>query len=309
MAFDRRITLDQDRVDLLVEQRDLLQRELRDWFQQRLGLDTEFVVQGSFAIGTGVNPLGEDDYDIDIGLILDGLDTRNWDPVDLKKEVYEAFKQDPNRQVKIKEPCITIQYEKDGVPQFHVDIAVYGRHGITHNRQLARGKWHSGHRFRFWEDASPENLKIFLLGRFKDKAERQQFFRLIRYLKRWKDVQFNKIGNSTPPGIALTGMAYRWFQPVVYDFFGKKAVHDLEALRQLVGEVRRHKYGLDITLPVPPGKPVLKKMWQSQNHVQQYRSKWDALHQQLEQAHQAYENNDLALALKILKQVFGDDFY
>src|SRR5262249_48869036 len=40
-----------------------------------------------------------------------------------------------------------------------------------------------------------------------------QFRRVIRYLKRWKDVHFSNEGRAAPTGLSLTVAAHKWFRP------------------------------------------------------------------------------------------------
>jgi hypothetical protein len=101
--------------------------------------------QGSYAMHTGIKPLHRaDDYDIDVGLIFD-LDAEEHkeymaDPVALKKRIKKALDH-PKRNVKIRRPCITVQYVKNGDNEYHVDLAIYreSENGSGHF-DLARGK-------------------------------------------------------------------------------------------------------------------------------------------------------------------------
>jgi len=49
------------------------------------------------------------------------------------------------------------------------------------------------------------------MSRFIEGEDRQQFRRVIRYLKRWKNLKFTEGGNSAPLGIGLTIAGYTWF--------------------------------------------------------------------------------------------------
>lgn len=305
-AFDKRIRLTTQQKKFLREKRDLLQQELKVWLRTNKQLSAKFIAQGSFPMNTAIQPLGDDDYDIDIGLLLDDLDTRTVEnPVEVKEWVRTAFSR-YRRKVFIKEPCVQVQYEEGGRKKFHIDLAVYGLDSRTGNRQMARGKVHSRARYRSWQTAAPEMLRDKLKNRFPTGAERDQFKRVIRYLKRWKDVNFSKVGHARPPGIALTGMAYRWFQPRVSNYRGEKAVDDLGALIQLLKSIRRHRWGLDITLPVPPGNSVLEKLQGSRINTERYKEVVDQLFINLDAAYTAKREDK---ALWLLRRVFGQDFY
>lgn len=307
-AFNRRIQLSKPHLQLLNDKRQMFEKEMTDWFEEKWGMTPLFFIQGSMAIGTGVEPLGDDDFDIDIALILDQLDTRLYDPVVIKKEV-EAAAQRYQRTVRIKEPCVTIEYLDNGQPQYHVDLAVYGKNHLTGNRELARGKTHSGDHHRRWEPAAPQHLAEVLNSAFPDPLAQAQFIRLIRYLKRWKDIHFTKVGNSTPPGIALTAMVYRWCQSCVRDAHGDSQVDDLRALIHLVKAIRYQHYGLNITLTVPPGNYILQKLGNSRRHRETYCKQWNELYDCLIQVQSAAKANKTMVAIQQLQEVFGTDFY
>lgn len=307
-AFNRRIQLSKSRLQLLNDKRQMFEKEMAAWFKGKWGMTPLFLVQGSMAIGTGVEPLGDDDFDIDIALLLDQLDTRLYDPVAIKKEV-ETAAQRYQRTVHLKELCVTVEYLENGQSQYHVDLAVYGKNHQTGDRELARGKTHSGDRHRRWEPAAPQHLAEVLTSAFSDPLAQAQFIRLIRYLKRWKDVHFTKVGNSTPPGIALTAMAYRWCQPYVRDVHGDAQIDDLRALMHLVKEIRRNFYGLNITLTVPPGNCILQKLGNSRRHRETYYKQLDQLHDHLIESQTAIKTTNKAAAIHALQQVFGTSFY
>ena len=78
---------------------------------------------------------------------------------------------------------------------------------------LARGKSGSEPENKKWEESDPMGLKDEIMGKFDDEGEREQYRRIIRYLKRWKNKVFKSNGNSEPPGIGITLLAYEKFEP------------------------------------------------------------------------------------------------
>lgn len=107
----------------LRDKRDLLVRELRGALPRELTWQP--FSQGSYAIGTGIRPHNKD-YDIDVGIVFDGIDLIKTDPVVLKETVCTALRRG-NRRVQIRRPCVTIYYLRDGVVDYHVDLAIYAR--------------------------------------------------------------------------------------------------------------------------------------------------------------------------------------
>jgi hypothetical protein len=290
----------------LREQRDMLVKELQTWLSKNDKPTVSPINQGSYAMSTGVKPLenNENDYDIDVGLKF-FLETRDYeDAVEVKTWVEEALTKS-NRTVEMMRPCVRVQYTKDGKPTYHVDFAVYGYNG--EQLQLAKGFKGSSAENKYWEDSDPEKLKELLNNKFEDAEERRQFKRIIRYLKRWKDNKFPTKGDAAPTGIALTAMCYEWFKPKVTNWNGDKEINDLEALKDLLIEIcdSWNNYGLDVRLPVKPGNELCEKVKASDNHVEKYKNKINALKDAISAA---FGEIDPTEAAKMLEKEFGSDF-
>ena len=216
---------DQDKRD----KRDILVAELRRRLPQTRPAFNEFN-QGSYAMHTRIVPLTGDD-DIDVGLHFDGTSTDLGCPVELKRDIMNALTHE-GRTVNVRRPCVTVQYIKDGKPDYHVDLAVYadGPPGSTH-LELARGKIGSAQEHRSWDASDPKVQRRIIRDAFPDNdAHRDQFRRCIRYLKRWRDERYG--ANLGPTSIALTCAAVHHFVPVEDPFSG--LADDRAALRDLV---------------------------------------------------------------------------
>src|SRR5687768_415050 len=79
--------------------------------------------QGSYEMDTGVVPL-DGDFDIDQGIYFAVATGKYPDPVVLKRRVHEAL-DGHTKDVRIRRPCVTVQYQRAGEPVYHVDMAVY----------------------------------------------------------------------------------------------------------------------------------------------------------------------------------------
>lgn len=245
--------------------------------------------QGSYAMGTGIFPL-EGDYDIDVALEFE-LDPAAHDPVAVKRWVYDAV-EDHTSKTAVREPCVTVWWQRKGEPIYHVDLAVYAVH--EGNTYLARGKLGASEDLRRWEPADPKALIEHLKKTPSDEVAREQQRRVIRYLKRWKDLRFSATGEEAPRGIALTACALRWFEA---------RDSELDAVLDLVS--RMHDAGEDIQvfLPVPPGNDLFAAM-----NAQQRQN----LHGQLGKLRAALETardeTRPRRAAEGLRAFFGDDF-
>lgn len=300
---------------ILREKKDLLLRELREGLR-RYALASGVKIprydsfnQGSYAMGTGIEPLSGEDYDIDVGLTFHIL-AADYSPVEVKEWVYEALKSG-NRTVEYKRPCIRVQYHRHGEVAYHVDFAVYSGKGDNWDNRtyLAKGFLGSASENQVWEVAEPHSLLEAFRLKFPNEEDQNQFRRVIRFLKRWKDVNFTAEGNARPTGIALTACAMNWFQVgIVYNFSnGKRYYDDLTALKNLAQSII-YQFGswntrISVHLPVPPRNDLFEKMGDKQ--MGNFKSKLEALVDLLTEAAAA---SDTASACDSLQCIFGDDF-
>ncbi|BCL79612.1 hypothetical protein ccbrp13_20770 [Ktedonobacteria bacterium brp13] len=303
-------------------------REKRDIIKDKLELELpkiferygekcpafSFRDQGSYEMGTGTKPL-YGDYDIDQGLYFMASTADYPNPVILKKRVHKAL-DGHTQQVRIRQSCVTVFYQQAGEPIYHVDIAVYsdGEMNADSVDRLAKGKEYSTEEYRFWEVSNPQGLRDTLLAGFEREIDRDQFRRIVRYLKRWKDENFLKDGNAAPRGIGLTILAYDHLQPSYTNDLDCDA-NDLEALRILVrATLNRFSYIWDdveqksvrrlvVPLPVEPRNDLFGRL--TNCHMEDFEQKLKEVQEALDAA--AIEV-DPAEACKHLQRVFGADF-
>jgi hypothetical protein len=296
---------DDDEKAKLREKRDTLLKTLK----ANLGGDVptfEKFNQGSYSMHTGVVPL-DGNYDIDVGLIFDCKRDKYSDPVELKKKVRDALNSN-GRTVAIRRPCVTVNYVRDGKPEYHVDLAIYTKRddGLL---DLAKGKENSAEEFRVWETSDPKKLTEHICTALKDANELAQYRRCIRYLKRWRHVQFRNGG--APLSIALTVTAKIWFKPR-FETSGKPT--DLLALFEWVKAILSHfetaytdddgwHERLKVTLLVTPYSDLMAGMTKGQ--MATFKEKLEALRDALSDAYDEELPEDACI---LLKKQFGDDF-
>ena len=161
---------------------------------------------------------------------------------------------------------------------------------------------------RIWEVAAPKKLVEVFQQRVLHQGDRDQFRRIIRFLKRWKDVTFSANGNDRPTGIAISACALKWFTVgSIYNFIdGKNYYDDLTALKYLTESIINYfNFGSRITvsLPVPPYNDLFEKM--SDKQMSNFKVKLVILRAELIRAEEAH--NTLT-ACQNLQCVFGTDF-
>jgi len=319
VEFHDKVKLD-DENETLRDKRDKVLKKLKQELEANFEAEGKTpptytaINQGSYAMLTGVKPIAGD-YDIDVALLFDIKKADHPDAVEVKKWVFDAL-EGHTKAVEMLRPCVRVQYQENGEPAYHVDLAVYS--DATQNDDgrtyLARGLLNSTPENRYWEKADPRGLISKVRNRFSGD-DAAQFRRVIRYLKRWKDLRFPSNGNAAPVGIGITISAYNWFavQKTVDAFAGTSKYDDLLALEVFVREtIQRFRLGifngemaerLEAFLPVEPYNDVFSKMTNSQ--MKEFKAKLEAL---LEAIIEAKNEVDPVEACEILRRKFGDDF-
>lgn len=279
-----------------------------------------FKDQGSYKMNTGIKPLaGGGGYDIDQGVYFetpkDG--EGSYSPLTLKKRVEEAL-DGLTDDIRIRRPCVTVFYKENGEERaFHVDLAIYSARGSNSDGKdyLAVGRTGDSVDIQEWKVSDPSGLQHELFARFKDDASgRQQFRRVMRFMKRWKDIKFSSDGNGAPRGIGLTINAHHGFQPTYSDYATRKA-DDLGALQKLVDHMlgrfsnqwreKKQEWGhcLIAKLPVDPWSDVYENMTLVQMGT--FETKLKELKEALDAAQKEVDPHE---ACKRLEKVFGSDF-
>lgn len=319
-SFDREIRLGRfDENDTLREKRDIIRDRvddvLADVFED-WGEDVpewHWRNQGSYELGTGIKPLPGDQIDIDQGLYFD-IDHEDWDPVVLKERVHEVL-DGHTKKVRVRRPCVTVWYHQRGEEVFHVDIAVYAMGSSWSASRIAMGKRHSSDENRAWDVSDPQGLVNAIYARFSSGPDRDQFRRVVRALKRWKDVNFRSSGNEAPLGVALTVCAYYGLQVRFRDPFAKAEPDDRAALLGLVNwvlgqitsvwdrDAERYTRQIRVDLPVQPYNDLFDRMTYRQ--TERMEEKLQALRDALVEADREVKPER---ACEILSDVFGDDF-
>ena len=262
--------------------------------------------QGSYKMGTGIVPV-DNDFDIDVGVSFKIKKDDYSDPVEVKEWVYDALN-GHTKKVEMRRPCVTVFYQKDDEPVYHVDLAVYSDESCNSDgkKYLAKGKLNSSSENKFWEISDPQGLTEKVTQKYSGD-DKSQFVRAIRYLKRWKDNNFSANGNEAPIGIGLTICAYNWFVPnkTLTDALANKYTYnDLQATRSVVNGMQNN-FGdrLKVYSPVEPYSELFGKMTDSQ--MSTFKEKLTNLMEALDSA---IDEVDPVKACEILKKVFGDDF-
>lgn len=295
-TFHKEIALGNlDDTEELIEKRNLLIKELKANLED--GITFSHFNQGSYAMHTGIKPK-DGDYDIDVGLTFNAT-TDDFEPVELKEKVHAALDR-ANRSVEIRRPCVTVEYVRDGIPKYHVDLAVYADDPVDdcNDIHIAKGKKHSDADKKFWEISDPKGLINLVNNRYDNPDDRAQMRRVIRYLKKWRD---KALGGEKPYSISLTVSVLEHFRPKTNL---DATYNDLEALILLVDTMLIvWGDGLIAKLPVEPGNDLNEDLTDIQ--MANYKAALESLKEALLKAADCDLETD---ACKILNKQFGNDF-
>ncbi|MCM3654102.1 cyclic GMP-AMP synthase DncV-like nucleotidyltransferase [Metabacillus litoralis] len=276
----------------------------------------EFIDQGSYAVDLGIVPKDKD-YDIDEGVIFDLYKEDYTDSLELKKIIRDLLENHTNTPPKIKDPCVTITYSLDDEPAYHVDLPVYIKSKYDNNLYLAWGKEFANKDNKYWNLADPEGLNNHIKNSFTDDAKKQ-FKRIVRYMKKWKDVRFNSSGSLRPPSVGITLAAVDLFsyKQSYNSLSGKYKDDDLYALKDFVSklknkfnlkwdpELEKSFYTIEYNLPVQPYSNVFSKM--SNTQMDSFYQKLNDLENALTEADGKSDPHE---ACKVLSpKYFGDKF-
>lgn len=324
VEFDKNIRLSLATEEkTLSAKREIILGKLRDKFavmrteKKKVPKFTDFN-QGSYEMDTGIRP-ADGDYDIDVGLCFNCATAEYPNPVDLKILVADVLKGHTELGTEIRKSCVTVKYKVDGEQAFHVDLAIYGYddpQGEPKRLFLAKGQRGSDEDNRWWEASDPRGLIEWVKNRFQD-AERQQFLRVIRALKRWKTEKFKTDGQNAPSGIGLTVAAGEWFQPQVhYDAYERQTYpNDLKAMRAFVDSMVNHfrwigakddrspLYRLSVPVPVAPRLDIFERMTDGQ--MTTFRERLIQLRERLDAV---TSEPDIVRACQLMRQDFGEEF-
>jgi hypothetical protein len=255
-----------DENKILREKRDILKENLEKGFENNSDAPKidKFLLQGSYAIYTGIKP-EKGDYDIDVGVLFD-CSKEDIGALKLKNIVKDALDHS-SRKIRLKNPCITVQYFQNGANTYHVDMPVYVKRDDGEGYDLAWGKSSSSEN---WFHSDPEELVTKINDKYTDVEERYQFRRVVKYLKAWKGKKFS----FNVPSIGLTLAVWDMFSSDIDNFDDSR--NDLSALKNTISRIHssfqwtgtddngESLYRLKIHLPVVPGNDVFEKLTDKQ---------------------------------------------
>jgi len=269
---------------------------------------------GSFAVGSAIKSICDDHSDIDRAIVISEEDSPE-DPLAPKKVIKSVLKKHGFKTPLIKKPCVTADYESKPI---HLDYTVYKKLSWCGGYELAIGKEQSNEDNKYWDESEPKELLEWINNNVNHKSflfdltndEYDQFIRIIRYLKRWRDFTYtNEKDRALVYSIGLTIMAREQFVPHI----GDDGANDNKAFEDTIRNILNEgpyfiskgddKYDLEVMLPVSPYREVF------QNHGVTVGTKlYKQFSKLLNKLEKVEETRSLKKQCEILRDLLGDDF-
>lgn len=176
LKFNDNIILTSTKKENLRRGRNALRDKIKEDFKDNKRLVPNFCGQGSFMMKTIVNPLGNDDYDIDDGVYLNGFSDKSKDEWPSSSTIHNWIKNAVDGHTSIdpvdKNTCIRVLYASG----YHIDLPSY---------ILKDDIAYLAHKKDGWIESDPKAFTDWFIDKKNDKGE--QLRRVVKYLKAWKD--------------------------------------------------------------------------------------------------------------------------
>ena len=297
--FHEAIRIDYDTSAELCEKRDIVLSRIRSHLKDNGRPAFTQLLQGSYAMKTGVKPMSGVDleYDIDIGLRF-GINSQEHDAATARSWVVEAVK-GHTKSVEEKRPCIRVNYQKG----YHLDLVVYAYQQEDSGEELFK----LAHKTEGWRAADPPALLNYFNearepfdGLTDAQTKTDQFRRIVRYLKRWDDVAIPRESESKPSGLAYVLLCAHLLSPR-QDVDGRP--DDRYALEQLANRAGKNAGRIVEAKPTPEHEDLFGRL--SDQDMDSLKSRFRRLAECLREAD---AQPDPVEACKALRYVFGSDF-
>lgn len=295
--FHQKIRTDYEMSETLRDKRDIILNRIRKHLAEKGRPAFLEMNQGSYRMKTGVVPIAELEFDIDVALRFKFSDIA-YDAKTVRGWVFEAV-DGHTEKVESRGPCARVTY-KDG---YHVDLVVYARWTDA----LGAEQYRLAHKTDGWRPADP----VGLLDRIRearkpfdgteDKATKtDQFRRCVRYQRRWIDELIPKESTAKPTGLAFVLLA---MQELTLHLTWMGLPDDRSALEALATSAANTFGRLVAVKPTPEYEDMFGRL--TNEEMSDVKGRYAAMAKALRGAD---EEVDPVVACGILQKVFGPDF-
>jgi|CXWL01.1.fsa_nt_gi hypothetical protein len=281
-SFFDKIRLSKTKKEYLEAAKEAIRERIIKYFKNEMKIGPpKFHVQGSFSMGTIINPL-DGGYDIDDGIYLQNLnaDKNKWEsPETVHRWICEAVKGHTKEEPVDKNTCVRVIY----AGEYHVDLPIYVVWGnVAYIAEKGTAGWHK---------SDPKAFTDWFKNQMSSRGD--QLLRVVCYLKAWADNQPKS--PKMPSGLLLTILAANQFV---------SAQRDDDALSKTVNAMAAYMMASNVVLnPVDSSEDIARKV--SQIEMNNFKLNLKILKEQCSEAINKQEELE---ASKIWERVFGDRF-
>ncbi|WP_187376330.1 MULTISPECIES: cyclic GMP-AMP synthase DncV-like nucleotidyltransferase [Clostridia] len=178
--FNDKISLTKTYKNKIKTGRDALRGKIDNKFEEKNRKKPQYCTQGSYAMKTAIMPVGEDEFDLDNGVYLQGY-SYNQDEWPATQTVHtwvkDAVTGHTSNAPIDKNTCVRVVYED----KYHIDLPIYIMGENDDGDNIA----YLAHKSKGWIESDPKAFTNWFQGYVNDNG--QQIRRLVKYLKAWKD--------------------------------------------------------------------------------------------------------------------------
>ncbi|MCK5021456.1 MAG: hypothetical protein KAS32_30875 [Candidatus Peribacteraceae bacterium] len=262
----------------LRKSKDAIRDKIKSYFKDELKKNAPlFFTQGSYKMGTNVNPI-DGEYDIDDGVYLQ-LDADDSPEVaTVHTWICNAVDGHTDEEPTDKNTCIRVRY----AGKYHVDLPIYKENN---------GKFDLADKGKGWHESDSKALADWYKDQKKEKGE--QFQKIICLLKAWQDnkSKSGKLAN----GLILTVLAYENYENDERD--------DLALQRTLKNMARAITKDVKVTNPIDADENLGDRL----SEVRKKRF-YDCIQLFSESSEKAIDEDSKKKACKLWFKEFGDRF-
>lgn len=297
--FHAIIRVDYDMAKELRDKRDIVLNRIKKYLSEKKHPACDELLQGSYKMKTGVKPIEDLEYDIDIGLRFNFKDT-DYEAKTVRSWIYEAVKEHTKR-IEDRGPCVRVVYEAG----YHLDLVTYA----VWKDDAGKMQYRLAHKSNGWRPADPPALLEYVQNYHQqnfsktedNETQTDQFRRAVRALRRWNDVQNPFESDSKPTGLALVllgiqrGLSKRTFIDGRSD--------DRASLETFTRTIAGTAGRVTAKKPTPEYEDIFSRL--NDSEMDTFKSRMKTLADALEFAG---KSTDPVEACKKLQTVFGSDF-
>ena len=149
MKYHSNIRVDYEMSETLREKRDIVVEKIKNYMRDNDKPVPTQLLQGSYIMKTGVKPIADIEYDIDVGLRFD-IHEDDYSASEVRGWVLDAIG-DHTKRVDSKGPCIRVCYEAG----YHLDIVCYA----VWEDSACISQYRLAHKDNGWRAADPPDRK------------------------------------------------------------------------------------------------------------------------------------------------------